>query len=132
MPRERRQIIFSEAELYEALLAYNRIAEPPAFKGDPFSIVLTRDPSITLVTRVSDGRDGRDWHEEKVKLPTPFIVEAMIRFCIANTISLPRRANKRFLVVQNEACLFVLLDPVKPTADLRLLSTAGTDASCSA
>lgn len=124
MPRERRQIIFSETELYEALLAYNRVAEPPAFQGDPFSLLLTREPSITLVTRVYD---HREWREEKVKLPTPFIVEAMIRFCIANTIGLPRRATKRFLVVQNEACLFVLLDPVKPTADRRLLATVGTD-----
>ncbi|MDS4071699.1 MAG: hypothetical protein RKL24_00960, partial [Defluviicoccus sp.] len=124
MPRERRQIIFSEMELYEALLAYNRVAEPAAFEGEPFSLLLTREPAITLVTRVYD---RREWREEKVKLPTPFILEAMIRFCIANTISLPRRANKRFLVVQNEACLFVLLDPVKPTADLRLVATAGAD-----
>jgi hypothetical protein len=111
VPRERRQIIFSEAELYEALVGYNRVAAMPAFRGDPFSIVIGKEPSITVSCRVYDYRG--DWKEETERLPGEFVREALIRFCLENNIGLPRSGVKRILAVDQEICLFVVLEPVR-------------------
>lgn len=108
MPKEFRQIFFSQEELTEAVIAHNRIEEDKVLYGDLASCVLGEDLIIRVECRI---RDGDTLRSLTVNLTEDFTREALIRYCLENNIPIPRSGSKQLRLVEDEACLEIRLKP---------------------
>lgn len=108
MPKEFRQIFFSQEELTEAVIAHNRIEEDKVLYGDLASCVLGEDLIIRVECRI---RDGGTLRSLTVNLTEDFTREALIRYCLENNIPIPRSGSKQLRLVEDEACLEIRLKP---------------------
>jgi len=103
MPNETRQIEFANGELLEAITGYlGKPADPDAAGLKPGVRVSERPrPSVCYVLR-----DGEDREARASELEPAAIAAALIKYCIAHKIPIPRKAAKS---VQVRGDIVVLL-----------------------
>ena len=93
MPTEFRRIVFSNAELRQALDASRDPARVPVPEGQLQSVKFvdeTREKVIVSVLVVDCEAD----RVEKRSLPASFVAAALIKHCMAVRVPLPRGAQK--------------------------------------
>ena len=89
MPKEDRFITFSNAEVYQALSVRARLSGLPDLpKGDIDSVQVSEDQKI-VTAEIRQDKEAKD-----VKFEFPFFVLALVFFCNAKQIPIPKAGKK--------------------------------------
>lgn len=102
MPTETRQLIFSDEELIAALTSHNRMAVDKLFIGRIVSCEM--QPGDQLRVRLTIRHETMN-NDYDMTFGTDVIGAALIRYCLEINIPLPRRAQKRFGMVDGHAAI---------------------------
>lgn len=101
MPVETRLIAFSEPELVAAAEAFSRNQGHPIPDGPHRTIAIGESPDRVLVATYGDG---------EIVLNQQDLVGALIAFCIAHRIPLPRRSEKSIRYREGELAMVFRLE----------------------
>jgi len=94
MPNETRQIEFAHGELLEALTAYLGKPADPDHAGLTADVRVTDKPRPCVVYVLRDG----DREARSSELEPAALAAALIKYCIAHKIPIPRKAAKSIQV----------------------------------
>ncbi len=92
MPLERRRIIFTEAEIVSAALAYCKssgIAVPDA-RVEAADVAIESDCSLTMTFAVTSPDQA-----DEVRIDSETLLQALVSYCRIVAVPLPRAAAKR-------------------------------------
>ena len=106
MPVERREIIFSTSEVFQAVNSYNRMKPDLLPHGTIQDVQLVEGGEIKLrvIVEMIYG-DRRQAVEIEVKAIDT--VELLVRGCLENNIPIPRRATKLLRVIEGSLALVI-------------------------
>jgi hypothetical protein len=102
MPTEIRQLLFSDEELIAALISHNRMAVDKLFVGRIISCSLLPGEALTVRLTIRHETTNNDYD---MNFSSDVIGAALIRYCLEINIPLPRRAQKRFSVINGRAAI---------------------------
>ena len=102
MPTETRQLIFSDEELLDALTSHNRMAIDKLFIGRIVSCSVPPGEVLTVRLTIRHETTNNDYD---MTFGADVIGAALIRYCLEINIPLPRRAQKRFGMINNCAAI---------------------------
>ena len=107
MPTETRQLIFSNEELVAALTSHNRMAVDKLFVGRIIGCSVLPEEALTVRLTIRHETTNNDYD---MIFGADVIGAALIRYCLEINIPLPRRAQKRFGVVDGHAAISMCFD----------------------
>lgn len=94
MPLELRQIIFLPDDLICALSSKNRMSEPKLYDGELVGYRAKPGPQVFATVKAANGNgDTVD-----VQIANDVVLDALLRFCMENNITLPQQAKKTVVV----------------------------------
>lgn len=96
MPTEIRQLIFSRAELADAIAAHSRVAPGGVPAGRVILVQVAEDPEVHVLAKVV--RDDRA-ELDTVRLDARFVGAALIHYCLGRRIPIPQAAEKRLQAI---------------------------------
>ena len=105
MPTENRTLAFSNQELAEALGAHSSITKQPFANGLVESVDFEQDPRPVFKITVQDRHIAR---KTKVMLEPVHIAAALINYCRAKRVPLPRKAKKTLTVEHGRVVLNII------------------------
>ena len=111
MIAESRTLTFSREDLVEAALAFARRRDLLP-EGELIAVDVEGDPAPEVVIRLQ--QQDRIF-ESRVRLGGAQLAAAMIRFCIARHIPIPRKARKETRHVPGGVALVITIEPAPPT-----------------
>ena len=103
--REMRCIVFEDAELVKALMAYRRRSGKPLPSGQISGLEIEKKPEVIVrMTITSDAG-------EKVVVPSSGaeLAAAMIAYCIDTRVPVPASSNKSITTIDGHIALKVML-----------------------
>jgi len=95
MPSEFRRIVFTNAELQEALVDFPALEQVVLPAGKLQSARFNDQTRDTLVIDVYDAKSGQ---VRDAVLPTHFVAATLVRYCIAKRIPIQRSAQKALTI----------------------------------
>ena len=95
MPTEFRRIVFSNAELQEAIVTYPGEGKTALGNGALRSVRFADENRDRLVVGMHDASNPE---MQERTLATPFVAAALLRYCIAKRIPIQRSAQKSLTV----------------------------------
>lgn len=107
MPTEMRKIVFSEEEIVKAVLSQNRHSVRKLPPGDIVQVKAKSAPEPLLELDIFDPESEAT---KTIKLDTPYLAAAMLRFCIDSNIPIPRVADKSVQILGGSIALNISID----------------------
>ena len=107
MPTELRRIVFSDDELREAIVIYNRKSRDKLPPGDILCCDISEDKEISVTLRVMDPVEAE---AKTINLGTSYLGACLVYYCIHNKIPMPKSANKLLQVIGSNLALNVTKD----------------------
>ena len=114
MPRERREILLSEAELVDAIQSYRRMQTDVLPAGEIVAVEVQSADCIkvSILMEYGDCEQQADF-----VLSGARVIEVLIRFCIENNIPIPRCGKKSLQITAGELCLKIELSQATAQTD---------------
>ncbi len=106
MIHEVRTIKFGKTELEQALNAYRHLKADLLPPGRITGFAPSTNKELTVGVETSHGSFTSHVH---VALPAHHVTDALIKFCIANNVVLPAKADKEVLYADGDAMLMMQL-----------------------
>lgn len=113
MPSETRQILFDEAEVMDALRFYSKVSAGRIPPGDIEGCTFSKGPDIEALLHVRD-LDGKG--ESQARFTTSELAAALITYCRAARIPVPKRATKSLKIVEDMLAISFRLDEAASAA----------------
>lgn len=107
MPREHRQIFFTDDELLNAMAAHHRTLPNKVMQGEAEACIVGSGPKIAVTCRV---QDGNVYRSQEAEVPLEFVLHSLIRYCLENNIVIPRAGRKTVEYCNGEICLQIVLN----------------------
>jgi len=110
MPTEMRKVVFTNAEVLEAVRSYNAKAKEKLPTGEILSFKISVDNDVIAITiDISDDKSGKTLG---VRLTESYIAAVLMSYCVDHKIPIPRAGDKSLQIIGDSIALSISLKRV--------------------